>query len=52
VYLTTDMTTRYTDFIVNEIALDGTVVHLTTDKAPNFRPAAKVRTLESFLLFD
>ncbi|KHJ30881.1 putative pseudouridine synthase [Erysiphe necator] len=25
---------RYTDFIVNEIALDGTVFHLTNDQAP------------------
>ncbi|TAQ88272.1 hypothetical protein B7494_g3369 [Chlorociboria aeruginascens] len=25
---------RYTDFLVNEIVPDGTVVHLTTDKAP------------------
>jgi hypothetical protein len=35
-------TTRYTDFIVNEIALDGTVIHLTTDKAPKFRAVANV----------
>ncbi|RDL32109.1 uncharacterized protein BP5553_09511 [Venustampulla echinocandica] len=29
---------RYTDFLVHEIALDGTVVHLTDDKAPVFKP--------------
>jgi hypothetical protein len=34
--------TRYTDFIVNEIALDGSVIHLTNDKAPNFKAIVKV----------
>jgi len=34
--------TRYTDFIVNEIALDGSVIHLTNDKAPNFKAIAMV----------
>lgn len=38
---------RYTDFIVNEIAPDGTVVHLATDKVPKFRPSAKVRPITS-----
>lgn len=32
---------RYTDFLVNEIAPDGTVVHLTDDRAPNQSAAAK-----------
>ncbi|EHK98369.1 putative Multisubstrate pseudouridine synthase 7 [Glarea lozoyensis 74030] len=29
---------RYTDFLVHEIAPDGTVVHLTDDKPPPFNP--------------
>ena len=41
---------RYTDFIVNEVAPDGTVVRLTTDKAPKSRPAAKVRSMDSLSL--
>ncbi|TVY76006.1 Multisubstrate pseudouridine synthase [Lachnellula suecica] len=31
---------RYTDFLVNEIGLDGTVYHLTDTKAPRFNNAS------------
>lgn len=41
--LAADIYFRYTDFIVNEIAPGGTVVHLTNDKAPKFKPTPKVR---------
>jgi len=34
-------TYRYTDFLVNEIMLNGTVVHLTDDKAPKFQPSSQ-----------
>ncbi|KAG0648526.1 tRNA pseudouridine(13) synthase [Hyphodiscus hymeniophilus] len=32
---------RYTDFLVNEIAPNGTVVHLADDKAPKFKDGNK-----------
>ena len=41
-HLLTSTLLRYTDFLVNEIALDGTVLHLKDDRAPNFAAAAKV----------
>jgi hypothetical protein len=44
--------TRYTDFIVNEIALDGTVIHLTSDRAPKFKPVAKVSSLDRSPSYD
>ena len=42
------LVTRYTDFIVNEIAPDGTVVHLTTDQVPRFKPTVKVSSPRNF----
>ena len=41
---------RYTDFLVNEIAPDGSVVHLTDDEAPIFKAIAKVSFFSNFLL--
>jgi hypothetical protein len=43
--LASDIYFRYTDFIVNEIAPGGTVVHLTNDRAPKFKPTPKVSLL-------
>jgi hypothetical protein len=33
---------RYTDFLVNEVTLDGKVVHLTDTDVPRRKPANKV----------
>jgi hypothetical protein len=43
---------RYTDFLVNEIALDGTVVHLTDDRAPNFKATSRVSFTSCLSSFD
>ncbi|KAG9246619.1 putative Multisubstrate pseudouridine synthase 7 [Calycina marina] len=37
---------RYTDFMVHEIAPDGNVVHLTTDRAPKQRNVLIAKTVE------
>lgn len=41
VWTLADGNDRYTDFLVNEIAPDGTVVHLTDDKVPKFKDVKK-----------
>jgi len=33
---------RYTDFLVNEVTLDGNVVHLTDTSVPRHKTAPKV----------
>jgi hypothetical protein len=38
---------RYTDFLVNEIAPDGSIVHLTDDAAPKFKDVTKASILTS-----
>lgn len=43
---------RYTDFLVNEVTLDGKVVHLTDTDAPRRKPANKVRRKQDFLCYN
>ncbi|KAL3427084.1 tRNA pseudouridine synthase d [Phlyctema vagabunda] len=38
---------RYTDFLVNEIEPDGTVVHLTDDKAPKIQAAPVAKEIKA-----
>jgi hypothetical protein len=47
---TADLISRYTDFGVNEICLDGTVLHLKSDKAPKLPTTSQVCGFSSLKL--